>query len=235
MEVVDVLFLITGPVYPRQRFIAAFVSIQIQALPFVCAAFLNHLQPVPQEGGAVAWLAVTVQPVFFNPPAKRIVDVAVAFSMVQPFDTHFGQAVFGIVMVILGTAGGLFAAGSSVFVVAVFQSAEAEQLIKADQVLIAFFFTASSVQQVGRSIVLQGFPVRFAAAAFDASGHVVAVIALSLPVVFSACQPVQIVVAVAAVQYDIRQDGILIALYLFALQPAVAVVFELGVQASLSA
>ena len=64
MEVVDVLFLITGPVYPRQRFIAAFVSIQIQALPFVCAAFLNHLQPVPQEGGAVAWLTVTIQLVF---------------------------------------------------------------------------------------------------------------------------------------------------------------------------
>ncbi|OTQ04259.1 hypothetical protein B6C87_13705, partial [Gilliamella apicola] len=62
------------------------------------------------EGGAVAWLAVTIQPVFFNPPAEGIVDVAVAFSMVQLFDTHFGQAVFGIVMVILGTAGGLFAA-----------------------------------------------------------------------------------------------------------------------------
>ena len=109
-------------------------------------------------------------------------------------------------MVILGTAGGLFAAGTSVFVVAVFQSAEAEQLIKADQVLIAFFFTASSVQQVGRSIVLQGFPVRFVAAAFDAAGYVVAVITLSLSVVFFAYQPVQIVVAVAAVQYDIRQD-----------------------------
>ena len=44
---------------------------------------------------------------FFNPPAEGIVDVAVAFSMVQLFDTHFGQAVFGIV--ILGTADGLFA------------------------------------------------------------------------------------------------------------------------------
>ena len=190
MEVVDVLFLITVSVYPCQWFIAAFVSIQIQALPFVCTAFLNHLQPVPQEGGTVAWLTITVQPVFFNPPAKRIVDVAAAFCMVQLFDTHFGQAVFGIVMVILGTAGGLFAAGSSMFVVAVFQSAEAEQLIKTDQVLIAFFFTASSVQQVGRSIVLQGFPVRFVAAAFDASGYVVAVIALSLTIVFFAYQPV---------------------------------------------
>ena len=134
MEVVDALFLITVSVYPRQWFIAAFTSIQIQALPFIC--------------------------------------VAVAFSMLQLFDTYIGQAVFGIVMVILGTASGLFAKGSPVFVVAVFQSAEAEQLIKADQFLIAFFFTASSVQQVGRSIVLQGFPVRFVAAAFDTSGSI---------------------------------------------------------------
>ena len=44
---------------------------------------------------------------FFNPPAERIVDVA--FSMVQLLDTHFGQAVFGTVMV-LGTADGLFVA-----------------------------------------------------------------------------------------------------------------------------
>ncbi|KES12187.1 hypothetical protein SASC598O11_002870, partial [Snodgrassella alvi SCGC AB-598-O11] len=58
----------------------------------------------------VAWLAVSVQPVFFDAPAKCIVDVAVAFSMLQPFDTHFGQAVSGIVMVILGTADGLFIA-----------------------------------------------------------------------------------------------------------------------------
>ena len=138
MEVVDVLFLITGPVYPRQRFIAAFTSIQIQALPFVCAAFLNHLQPVPQEGGAVAWLAVTVQPVFFNPPAKRIVDVAVAFCMVQLFDTHFGQAVFGIVVVVQGCADGLFAGSSAVLVVAVVVSSEMQELVTANQVLAAF-------------------------------------------------------------------------------------------------
>ena len=235
MEVVDVLFLITVSVYPRQRFIAAFISIQIQALPFVCTAFLNHLHPVPQEGGAVAWFAVTVQPVFFNPPAKRIVDVAVAFSMVQLFDTHFGQAVFGVVVVMLGGTGGLFTGSSAVLVVTVVVSSEMQELVTANQVVVAVVLSVFAVQQVGSGIVLQGFPVRFAAAAFDASGHVVAVIALSLPVVFFACQPVQIVVAVAAVQYDIRQNGILIALYLFALQPAVAVVFELGVQASLSA
>ena len=77
MELVDMLFLITVSVYPCQWFIAVLVGIQIQALPFVCAAFLNHLHPVPQEGGAVAWLAVPVQPVFFDAPAEGIVDVAV--------------------------------------------------------------------------------------------------------------------------------------------------------------
>ena len=102
MEVVDMLFLITVSVYSRQRFIAVLlVSIQVQALPVVCAAFLNHLQPVPQEGDAIAWLTVTVQPVFFNPPAEGIVDVAVAFSMVQLFDTHFGQAVFVVAVIAL--------------------------------------------------------------------------------------------------------------------------------------
>ncbi|WP_216353028.1 hypothetical protein [Snodgrassella alvi] len=50
MEVVDVLFLITVSVYPRQRFIAAFVSIQIQALPFVCAApVLAFLMDLPDK------------------------------------------------------------------------------------------------------------------------------------------------------------------------------------------
>ncbi|WP_202984057.1 hypothetical protein [Snodgrassella sp. ESL0323] len=77
--------------------------------------------------------------------------------MVQLFDTHFGQAVFGIVMVILGTAGGLFAARTSVFVVAVFQSAEAEQLIKANQVLVAIFFTVSSYNDICANMALSNF------------------------------------------------------------------------------
>ena len=38
------------------------------------------------------------RPVFFNPPAERIVDVAVAFTMVQLFNTHFGQAVASIIL-----------------------------------------------------------------------------------------------------------------------------------------
>ncbi|NUF09151.1 hypothetical protein [Snodgrassella sp. ESL0324] len=91
MEVVDVLLLIACPVYPRQRFIAAFISIQIQALPFVRAAFLNHLHPVPQEGGAVAWLAVTVQPVFFNPPAEGFVAVAITVAFSMPIRTSVSR------------------------------------------------------------------------------------------------------------------------------------------------
>ena len=61
--------------------IAVGVSIQVQALPFVCAAFLNHLQPVPQEGGVVARLTVPVQPVFFDVLVERILNVAVAFTV----------------------------------------------------------------------------------------------------------------------------------------------------------
>ena len=98
---------------------------------------------------------------FFNPPAKCIVDVA--FSMVQLFDTHFGQVVFGIVLVVLSATGGLFA-----------------------QVLIAFFFTTSSVQLVSRSIVLQRILVGLITVTYDAIGDVVAVITLSLTIVFFA-------------------------------------------------
>ena len=94
---------------------------------------------------------------FFDPPAEGIIDVTVAFSIIQLFDTHFSQAVFGIVMVILGIADGLFAAGTSVFVVAIFQSTEAEQLIKADQVLVAFFFTLYLYNDICANIALSNF------------------------------------------------------------------------------
>ena len=235
MEVVDVLFLITVSVYPRQRFIAAFVSIQIQALPFVCTAFLNHLQPVPQEGGAVAWLAVTVQPVFFNPPAEGIVDVAVTLAAACLFDAYFAQAVFSIVVVVLGCADGLFAGSSAVLVVAVVVPSEMQELVTANQVVVAVVFSVFAVQQVGSGIILQGFPVSLVTAAFNSAGVIIAVIGLAVFAVFFAYQLVEVVVLVAAFDEDIRQNGVLIALYLFTLQPAVAVVFELGVQASLSA
>ena len=48
-------------------------------------------------------------------------------------------------------------AGMSVFVVAVFQSAEAEQLIKADQVLVAVFFTVSLYNDIYANIALSNF------------------------------------------------------------------------------
>ncbi|WP_232335992.1 MULTISPECIES: hypothetical protein [unclassified Snodgrassella] len=82
---------------------------------------------------------------------------------------------------------------------------------------------------------MQGFPVSLVATAFDSAGVIIAVIGLPVFAVLFAYQSVEVVVLVAAFDEDIRQDGILIALYLFALQPAVAVVFELGVQASLGA
>jgi hypothetical protein len=82
---------------------------------------------------------------------------------------------------------------------------------------------------------LQGFPVSLVAAAFDSAGAIIVVIGLSVSAVFFAYQPVEVVVLVAAFDEDIGQNRILIAPYLFVLQAAVTVVFELGVQPSLSA
>ena len=138
MEVVDVLFLITVSVYPCQRFIAAFIGIQIQALPFVCAAFLNHLQPVPQEAGTVVGLAFAVYLMFFDTPAKGVVDVAVTLTAACLLNAYFAQAVVGVVVVVLGCADGLFAGSSAVLVVAVVVSSEMQELVTANQVLAAF-------------------------------------------------------------------------------------------------
>jgi hypothetical protein len=82
---------------------------------------------------------------------------------------------------------------------------------------------------------LQGFPVSLVTAAFDSAGAIIVVIGLSVSAVFFAYQPVEVVVLVAAFDEDIGQNRILIASYLFVLQAAVTVVFELGVQPSLSA
>ncbi|PIT58944.1 hypothetical protein [Snodgrassella alvi] len=82
---------------------------------------------------------------------------------------------------------------------------------------------------------MQGFPVSLVAAAFNSAGAIIVVIGLSVFAVFFAYQPVEVVVLVAAFDEDIGQNRILIAPYLFVLQAAVTVVFELGVQPSLSA
>ncbi|PIT20508.1 hypothetical protein BGI34_02120 [Snodgrassella alvi] len=136
-------------------------------------------------------------------------------------------------MVVLGGADGLFALGSAVLVVAVVVSSEMQELVTANQVVVAVVLSVFAVQQVGSGIVLQGFPVSLVATAFDSAGVIIAVIGLPVFTVFFAYQPVEVVVLVAAFDEDIGQDGILIALYLFVLQTAVTVVFELGVQASL--
>jgi len=93
-------------------------------------------------------------------------------------------------MVILGTAGGLFAAGTSVFIVAVFQSAEmahelSEQLYYSKQVV-----NGIKDRMFGRSIVLQGFPVSLITAAFDSAGVIIAVIGLSVFAMLFAYQQV---------------------------------------------
>jgi hypothetical protein len=56
---------------------------------------------------------------FFDTPAKGVVDVAVMLTAVWLFDAYFVQAVFDVVVVVQGRADGLFALGSTVLIVAV--------------------------------------------------------------------------------------------------------------------
>ncbi|PIT16970.1 hypothetical protein BGI33_03355 [Snodgrassella alvi] len=171
----------------------------------------------------------------FDTPAKSIVDIAITLAAACLFDAYFAQAVFSVVVVVLGGADALFDLGSAVLVVAVVVTSEMQELITANQVVVAVVFSVFAVQQVGGRIVLQSFPVSLVAAAFDSAGAIIVVIGLPVFAVLFAYQPVEVVVLVAAFDEDIRQDGILITPYPFALQLAVAVVFELGVQASLGA
>ena len=128
--------------------------------------------------------------VFFDASAKGVIEVAVSFGFVELFDAYFAQAVFGIVVVVLGGADGLFGLGSAVLVIAVVASSEMQELITANQVVVAVVFSVFAVQQVGSSIVLQGFPVSLVAAAFDSAGAIIAVIGLAVFAVFFAYQPV---------------------------------------------
>jgi hypothetical protein len=81
---------------------------------------------------------------FFDTPAKGVVDVAITLAAVCLFDAYFAQAVLGVVVVVLDGTDGLFGLGSTVLVVAVAVSSEMQQLVTADQVVFA-------VQQVGVS------------------------------------------------------------------------------------
>ena len=95
------------------------------------------------------------------------------FCFVELFDAYFSQAVFGIVVVMLGGADGLFGLGSAVLVIAVVVTSEMQELVTANQVVIAVVLSVFAVQQVGSGIVLQGFPVSLVAAAFDSAGDIV--------------------------------------------------------------
>ncbi|PXY98813.1 hypothetical protein DKK71_00625 [Snodgrassella alvi] len=93
-------------------------------------------------------------------------------------------------MVVLGCADGLFAGSSAVLVVAVVVSSEMQQLVTANQIVVAVVFSVFAVQQVGSSIILQGFPVSLVSAAFDSAGVIIAVIGLSVFAMLFAYQQV---------------------------------------------
>ena len=100
---------------------------------------------------------------FFNTPAKGVIEVAVSFGFVELFDAYFAQTVFGIVMIVLGCADGLFGLSSAVLVVTVVVSSEMQELVTANQVVVAVVFSVFAVQQVDSGIILQGFPVSLVA------------------------------------------------------------------------
>ena len=96
-------------------------------------------------------------------------------------------------MVVLGCADGLFGLSSAVLVVAVVVSSEMQELVTANQVVVAVVLSVFAVQQVGSGIILQGFPVSLITAAFDSAGVIIAVIGLPVFAVFFAYQPVEVV------------------------------------------
>ncbi|PIT14825.1 hypothetical protein BGI32_06865 [Snodgrassella alvi] len=89
-------------------------------------------------------------------------------------------------MVVLGSTDGLFTGSSAVFVVAVVVPSEMQELVTANQVVVAVVFSVFAVQQVGSGIVLQGLPVSLVSAAFDSTSVIIAVIGLPVFAVFFA-------------------------------------------------
>ena len=130
---------------------------------------------------------------FFDASAKGVIEVAVSFGFVELFDAYFAQTVFGIVMIVLGCADGLFGLSSAVLVVAVVVPSEMQELVTANQVVVAAVFSVFAVQQVGSGIILQGFPVSLVTATFDSASVIIAVIGLPVFAVFFAYQPVEVV------------------------------------------
>ncbi|WP_218966632.1 hypothetical protein [Snodgrassella alvi] len=82
---------------------------------------------------------------FFDTPAQGIVNVAITLAAACLFNAYFAQAVFGVVVIVLGGADGLFGLGSAVLVVAVVVSSEMQELVTANQVVIAVVFDAVGV------------------------------------------------------------------------------------------
>ncbi|PIT13661.1 hypothetical protein BGI32_08925 [Snodgrassella alvi] len=93
-------------------------------------------------------------------------------------------------MIVLGSTNGLFGLGSAVLVIAVVVASEMQELVTANQVVVAVVFSVFAVQQVGSGIILQGFPVSLVTTAFDSAGVIIAVIGLAVFAVFFAYQSV---------------------------------------------
>ncbi|OCG67548.1 hypothetical protein A9G41_09550 [Gilliamella sp. Nev5-1] len=132
----------------------------------------------------------------FNTPAKGIVNIPITLAAACLLNAYFAQAVVGVVVIVLGCADGLFGLGSAVLVIAVVVPSKMQELVTANQVVVAVVFSVFAVQQVGSGIVLQGFPVSLVAAAFDSAGAIIAVIGLAVFAVFFAYQSVEVVVLV---------------------------------------
>ncbi|PIT15574.1 hypothetical protein [Snodgrassella alvi] len=82
-------------------------------------------------------MAVAVYLMLFDTPAKSIVDIAITLAAACLFDAYFAQAVVGIIVVVLRSADALFGLSSAVLVVAVVVFSEIQELVTADDILIA--------------------------------------------------------------------------------------------------
>ncbi|OCG78690.1 hypothetical protein A9G42_00875 [Gilliamella sp. Nev6-6] len=93
----------------------------------------------------------------FNTPAKGIVNIPITLAAACLLNAYFAQAVVGVVVIVLGCADGLFGLGSAVLVIAVVVASEMQELVTADQIVVAVFLSVFAIQYVCGDIILQGF------------------------------------------------------------------------------
>ncbi|MFQ1000223.1 hypothetical protein [Gilliamella sp. BG6] len=82
-------------------------------------------------------MALAVYLMLFNTPAKGIVNIPITLAAACLLNAYFAQAVFGVVVVVLGSTDALFGLSSAVLVIAVVVPSEMQELVTADDILIA--------------------------------------------------------------------------------------------------